>query len=269
MTKKQIMPKNLIIVRHGQSEGNIANRKSRRGDHSAFENDDFAKRDSSHYRLTDLGVIQAQKADEYIKTLGLDFWRHYSSNFLRARETAALLDMPDSNWYLSNELVERSWGDLDAMSDPERKLKFGDALNKRHQEAWFWRPPQGESLAGVSTRVRDILGTIHRESEGDNCVIVCHGETMSVIRSDLERWTPQDFAKNFKNEAEDIGNCSVLHYSRTDPKSGAESEYLSWVRLVSVAGDGANFDWRKIERKTFSSKALLESLVEYPRIINR
>jgi hypothetical protein len=47
------MPANLVLVRHGESEGNIATALSKKGDNSMFT-EAFLNRHSSTWRLTDI-----------------------------------------------------------------------------------------------------------------------------------------------------------------------------------------------------------------------
>ena len=48
----------LVLVRHGESEGNIARRRSLLGDHSVYAGE-FLERHSSLWRLSDQGREQA------------------------------------------------------------------------------------------------------------------------------------------------------------------------------------------------------------------
>lgn len=65
------MPLNLVLVRHGESEGNVAMHFSKRGDHTLFSQE-FMNRHSSTWRLTDTGIAQAELAGFWIrKNIGL------------------------------------------------------------------------------------------------------------------------------------------------------------------------------------------------------
>src|SRR3989338_3726543 len=96
------LPIDLVLVRHGQSEGNAAKRRSEAGDHSAFTKE-FLNRHSASFRLTDKGCAQAQRAGEYIRKEfygnGIIFDRFVTSEYIRAKETAGLLDLPNAQWY--------------------------------------------------------------------------------------------------------------------------------------------------------------------------
>jgi len=84
-------PMELVLVRHGQSEGNEAVARSKKGDLSAYV-PDFQKKHSSSYRLTDKGLLQARVAGRYIREhVSEKFDRYYTSEYVRAMETAGLL----------------------------------------------------------------------------------------------------------------------------------------------------------------------------------
>lgn len=59
-------PLELVLVRHGQSEGNEAVARSQRGDLSAYT-PEFKNKHSSTYRLTDKGIEQAKVAGHWIR----------------------------------------------------------------------------------------------------------------------------------------------------------------------------------------------------------
>lgn len=263
-----MMPINLVLVRHGSSEGNVANRKSRRGDNSSFT-DDFKCRLSANWRLTLEGVEQAQKTGQWLKDhlSHITFDRAYTSSYTRAMETAGHLGLDSVLWFQSHELRERDWGDLDVMPDDVRKMKFADALSRREAGMFLWRPPGGEKLAEVQTRIRDWLGSLHRECGDKNVIAVLHAETMAVIRVVLERKSLHDFHDMWNDPNSDIGNCSVLHYTRRDPSTGELSRYLEWVRLVSPNQNGGCFDWQKVVRRRYTSAELIALAERYPRII--
>jgi hypothetical protein len=59
-------PLELVLVRHGQSEGNEAVARSQHGDLSAYT-PEFKNKHSSTYRLTDKGIQQAKVAGQWIR----------------------------------------------------------------------------------------------------------------------------------------------------------------------------------------------------------
>ena len=59
-------PVDLVLVRHGESEGNLAQYRSKNGVEDDWKGE-FGERHSSRYRLTDEGRRQAKCTGEFIK----------------------------------------------------------------------------------------------------------------------------------------------------------------------------------------------------------
>ena len=68
-----------VLVRHGESEGNIAFNRSVAGDHSLYSGA-FLERHSSFWRLSDRGREQAAATGEWMRThMDVNFDAHFSS----------------------------------------------------------------------------------------------------------------------------------------------------------------------------------------------
>lgn len=254
------MPIDLVLVRHGQSEGNLVNKRSRKGDDSGFT-ESFRARHSSTWRLTNLGRAQAFAAGEWIRgNIGGQFDRYYVSEYLRAMETAALLGLPDAQWYAEFYLRERDYGQLDVMPDAERKERFADELMRRRVDSFFWAPTGGESLAQACLRIDRVLNTLHRECSDKRVIIVCHGEVMWMFRVRLERMSQETFQllDGSDNPHDRIHNCQVLHYTRRDPKSGRLANHVNWMRSACPTNlELSRNEWQRIERGRFTNEDLL------------
>ena len=265
------MPLDLVLVRHGESEGNAANRRSRRGNHKEFT-DEFSSRHSQSFRLTDKGIQQAKITGAWLRDeLKMTFDRHYCSEYLRAMETAGLLDIPDSGWYPNSYLRERDWGDLDNMRDDARAGRFAEALEKRKVDSYFWSPPNGESMAHLCLRIDRVLDTLHRECSDKRVIIVCHGEVMWAFRVRLERmmqdrWQELD---NSKKPFDKIHNCQILHYTRQNPKTDRRAPHANWMRSVNPGDLSKSSNiWMPIVRPKLSSAELLTYVERQERMVN-
>lgn len=263
-----MLPIDLVVVRHGQSEGNAAKRLSEAGDNRAFTQA-FRERHSSSLRLTPKGVDQAKRAGRWIFQnldsfgVGEDFGRYYVSEYVRAKETAAHLDIPGARWYTDPYLRERDWGDLDICPEDERKERFGTELRVRNNEPFFWKAPNGESLADMCLRLDRVLDTLHRECSNKRVLMVCHGEVMWGLRMRIERIPQKRFRDLlFSQDSYDrIYNCQIMHYTRRDPDDGTEHPYVGWMRMIRpVESKPWVSDWQRIERPTYSNEELLDSI---------
>jgi len=269
------LPIDIVIVRHGESEGNVAVNMALQGDESLMTSS-FRKRHDSTYRLTDRGISQAKKAGEWIKK-NIEppkFGRYLSSEYIRAMETAATMDLPGADWQIDFFLREREWGDLEGLSITEQKEIFSRNLAVKDSEPFYWTPPNGESLANLcSGRIMWVLDGLGKDYSDSSAILVCHEEVVWSFRILLERIRQSDFAVKFNNkpEPEDkMVNCQIFHYSRRNPKTGVIFPYINWVRTVDPVNATFETSWREIFTKVarYSSSDLLRIVNKYPREIN-
>lgn len=271
-----MMPRSLTLVRHGESEGNLVRTLFEHGNAHPNESDVMSVH-TSNRRLTPKGVEQAQSAGVWLREHWLkpiqeeDFSpRLYVSPYVRAMETAAHLGFGEQ-WYLDNRVMERNWGDLDMLTYEERMRKFTDVTDERDDDAFFWRPPGGETLQDVFQRTRDMTTTLHRECKDKHVLIVCHGETMWVWRALLEYWTPHDLTRAQKERTDKTRNinCRIIQYSRFS-ESGEDAGKLCRVRFVNPSlplDPKWNQDWTPVTRPVFTHQELLAFTQQFQRFL--
>lgn len=268
------LPIDLVLVRHGQSEGNAAKRLSEAGDHSAFTGA-FMGRHSASLRLTDKGRHQAFLAGKFLREEffengpGYGFDRYITSEYLRAMETAGHLNLPGARWYCDFYLTERDWGELDICPENEREEKYAEELRRRAIEPFFWRPPGGESFAELCLRVDRVLHTLHRKCSNKRVIIVCHGEVMRAFQVRLERVSQVRFKELvFSEQNEDrIHNCQILHYTRR-LLSGEMSPHANRVRWIRPTDTPIQFSsWKTIIRPHYCNAGLLKVVNRTPAML--
>ena len=269
------IPIDLVLVRHGESEANLANTRSREfHDHSDFTKEDKA-RHCSKMRLTEKGIKQARAAGAWIRdNIGDDFDGYHVSEFLRTIETAAQLGLENANWRLDLLLRETDYGGtLDLLSGKERKKRFGGHLKRQKIDGIFWIPPTGgESIAQACLRVKAVLSALGNEW-GETHLLVTHGEMMRAFRICLEHLSHFQYAEieNSADPKDKIHSCQILHYARRDPakKEAPLEQDFSWVRSVCPWDPQlSSNEWRKIENPLYSNNELLALAENYPRLVN-
>lgn len=137
----------LVLVRHGQTQVNAEGRLQGRVD----------------VPLTELGRRQAATLAGAVSGAA----RVVSSPLLRARETASVFGLPvdvDERW------VEMDYGEYDGRPFGEVPVE----LWKRWRVDPSYRPPGGESLAAVGTRVRAACESLLAEAAEHDVVVVSH-----------------------------------------------------------------------------------------------
>ncbi len=151
----------LIMVRHGESEGNAIRRFTSSGE----------------AKITDLGRRQALEAAVRIK-LKYQPTRVIASTFARARETgliiAAELSIPIE---YEAEFREMSLGDF--AGKPYESIANDPTFDPKR--SWVWRAPNGESHEDVLKRVAPVLDRVAAKYPDDEIVIVSHGGVMRAV----------------------------------------------------------------------------------------
>jgi len=257
------MPIDLVFVRHGQSEQNLASNRAKKGDSSLYTKA-FQLRHGSQHRLTKTGREQAEAAGEWLKAHDLGhFDRRYASDYVRAKETAALLDLEGPDWYVDHMLREREWGNFDGTSWEERQKAQKNSLITKDTDPFYWIPPNGESIAQLTVRLKKLFDTLHRECYDKRVIVVCHGEVMEAFRQLIERMSLERWLQLERSEdtMDRIHNCQILHYTRRDPATGELSERLDWLRSVCPWDEKRSSNtWQKVLRKHFSNEELLAAV---------
>ena len=170
--------KNILLIRHGQSEWNKLNL------FTGFKN----------VELTEQGVHEAKKASENFKELGVKFDLVYTSLLSRAQKTAKIIlegldqleDLTNNHKIIEDSaLNERDYGDLTGLDKKETADKYGEEQVYKWRRGYSDRPPAGESLEDVVLRVRnyfelEILPQIH-SSSNNNILIAAHGNSLRAL----------------------------------------------------------------------------------------
>lgn len=258
------LPKDIVFVRHGQSEANIVQKKDAEQLDEAYADLVNARADWRH-RLTPTGVEQAKRAGEWIRQNlgGLEsFDVLYFSPFIRTRETAAYLSGNESvRWTHEDRVIERDWGEFGRLTRADQQKYFPFVAKEKKLNPWYARLTGGESLMDVYSRVRDMQGTLAREYPGGRALFVTHGDTMNVWRYAIERMLPEEWEELDKDSNYAFKNCSVLQYTRVNPQNPMDIRTkMHWRRLIHTVDTKSSPDnagWVELpDRRRFTPQEL-------------
>ncbi|GGD93782.1 phosphoglycerate mutase [Tsuneonella deserti] len=216
-------PSQLIIVRHGQSAGNVA-------------------RDEAHETLADRIALNNRDADVPLSELGyqqakaLGRWfagmpEHerpevlLSSPYRRALQTAETFraaggtggDVPIC---FDERLREKEFGILDGLTTTGVANVFPDQAEFRRLLGKFYhRPPGGESWCDVILRLRSVLDTISLHHCNQRVMIFTHQVVVLCLRYIIE--TLDEAAILAIDREADVANCSITEF-RLEPGDGGK-----------------------------------------------
>jgi broad specificity phosphatase PhoE len=179
----------LVLVRHGESMGNVAAAAAHEADAEVIE---VGQRDAD-VELSEVGQDQARALGIGLRSLLADdrptlVW---SSPYVRAQQTAALsLAAAGENLpvLVDERLRDRELGVLDLLTTKGVRNRYPLEAERR---AWlgkfYHRPPGGESWADVVLRIRSFLSDLEAVPDGTRVVVVCHDALVLSIRYVCER----------------------------------------------------------------------------------
>ena len=254
-----VLPIDLFLVRHGESEGNIANREAKLGNVEYLEAANAYT--SRLWRLTPLGQDQAAAAGGWLQRWMADqhvpaFDRHYCSPYRRTMQTAATLGLPGASWWLEPLLRERDRGYEQIRTSEEMRELHPKSTAAKKLDRFLWRPEGGESIPDVDVRMREVMGTLHRDLEPESRVIcVTHEDAIWALRFRLEKMTIAEWVEADDDEARMLPNCGIVHYTRRDPETGAVGEKACHVTVTDPA-DGRVIESSPVTRRRFTNQEL-------------
>ncbi|MFT5194934.1 MAG: broad specificity phosphatase PhoE [Cellvibrionaceae bacterium] len=195
-------PKRIILVRHGESEGNI--------DKSVYEHmPDYT------LNLTKKGHQQAADAGQEIaKIIGSEKIQAYVSPYYRTRQTfdgIAKAITPNLNEVIEDPRIrEQEYGHL-------RPLEEGQEIKQERRDygKFYFRIPDGESGADVFDRISTFLETLHRAFNRPdfppNVLIVTHGMSLRIFLMRWYRMKVETF-EDLRNPR----NCQIVLMEQTE-----------------------------------------------------
>lgn len=240
---RQNWPERLWLVRHGQSQGNVARDEA----HEAGAHEiDIELRDVD-VPLSDLGLKQAEAAGRWFAALPREERPEVilSSPYVRARQTAeeickqgALPDGP-THTIVDERLREREFGIFDRLTTLGIRERFPDeAAHRRRLGKFYHRPPGGESWADVVLRLRSMLNTINLHYCDKRVLIVCHQVVVLCFRYILDE-LDEAAILGIDKQAE-VLNCGIAAYDfDPDPKGLCVPNLSMWNYGAPLEVEGA------------------------------
>ncbi len=205
-------PAALVLVRHAESEGNLADTRAQEAEAEALELD---QRDAD-VPLSPTGQEQAKALGEWLRGRPESEWptRIYSSPYRRAADTAApLAEAAGVRLELDERLRERDLGVFDGLTGKGIRSRYPEEAERRKKLGkFYYQPPSGESWADVVLRARSFLQDLRAGHDGERVWLVAHQAVIMAFRFALEQLTEEELL-DVDREVR-IPNVSVTRYRR-------------------------------------------------------
>lgn len=169
----------LVLVRHGQSTFNAANRFTGWSDPE----------------LTPKGETEARSVAERLSRIGVSIDAAFSSCFGRTiRSLEIILQGLGSQAvpHADDALNERSYGELTGLDRAQACARFGEEQVRRWRRSYADAPPGGESLRDTVARVAPyyLRAILPQALRGGSVLVVAHGNTLRALVMVLEGVSP-------------------------------------------------------------------------------
>ena len=177
--------RNLVLVRHGQSEWNAKNLFTGWKDPG----------------LTDQGVAEAKNAGRLILEQNIRFDLMYTSMLSRAQKTGdiilGVLNHKEVPIVKNEALNERHYGSLAGLNKDDARKQWGK------EQVHIWRrsfdipPPDGESLKDTADRVLPYFEAeiMPKIISGSSILIAAHGNSLRALIMKLDSISSEDIVK--------------------------------------------------------------------------
>jgi broad specificity phosphatase PhoE len=202
----------LWLVRHAQSEGNVADDLAREARAERLE---LEIRDPD-VPLSAAGKVQARALGASWRRLTVEQrpTKAISSPYERAYRTA-ILAVEAAGWDLAvardERLRERDLGLLDGFTRYGIEARFPEEAQRRARLGkFYYRPPGGESWADVAGRVRAVLES-QSPRDGERLLVVSHQAVLMLFRYVLERLDERQVLEMDRNRG--VANTSLTVYT--------------------------------------------------------
>jgi len=227
------LPAALLIIRHGESAGNVAREAAMR---AGALNIDIEGRDVD-VPLSRLGEAQSHALGEHLAAPSFRSDVILSSPYRRSQQTARILAeagavSPDFGQVLLDErLREKEFGVIDGLTRAGIEKHYPDQARLRSLIGKFYhRPPGGESWCDVILRLRSMFDTLSLHYAGKRVLIVTHQVVVLCFRYLLEGLDePRILAIDREG---DVANCAITEY-RLEGKRGLVLQRYNHVTPVA------------------------------------
>tara|TARA_Y100000310_G_scaffold208647_1_gene209259 strand:+ start:212 stop:922 length:711 start_codon:yes stop_codon:yes gene_type:complete len=220
-------PARLVIVRHGQSEQNVAldlledNLEQKLKEQKEIRDADV--------ELTSYGVFQAQQTGLFLRETD-QFDICFSSPYVRTMQTAEVIIENigyELRIYQDERLREKEFGRLHGFSRDEIKESFPEEFHDRNREGkYYYRLPRGENYPDVRMRIHSFLDKLARDYGGKKVLIVTHQVPCKLFRALFEHLREKEVLA-----LEETPNCGIQEYV-TDPTNPNRLKLIEFNRIA-------------------------------------
>ncbi len=223
-------PERIVIVRHGQSEFNVAKDLLEEGLKERLEA--LVNVRNVDIKLTEIGIWQAKETGKYLAEQDFKFDICYSSPYKRALQTAEkIINQFDYELkiFQDNRVREKEFGVLHGLTGEAIREQFPEHYRARKRDGKYWhRLLGGENYPDVEFRLHSFLGTLVRDWPRKNVLIAAHQVPCILFRALFEHLREEEVLT-----LGDYNNCGISEYIIDESKLPKNRmKLVEWNKVV-------------------------------------
>lgn len=185
-------PQRIVLVRHGQSEGNAA----------LLDDNSFCDKANYKFSLTQKGQQEARRAGSRIREKFGPFDGYFCSTFKRSQETLlhmypGITPIPMIDARL-NELWRGIWHTM-SKEDVRRLYPREEEIRQREGE-YHYRPPGGQNVPDLEVMIHSFLLSLRIEWTGKAVLVLAHGNWMLAFWRIVLNRLAEDFEQRYQKD---------------------------------------------------------------------
>lgn len=221
--------------------------------------------------LSPLGHRQNKITGKWLRKNHPHFDYYYTADKLRHLQSVKDLNLPDSNWYVTQDLRERNFGIFDLLKVYRGDIPEHDALEKLKELTAFNHdfhntPLAGESFASLSSRIERLINKLKYDYHDEEVIFLTSEETAWAIKERIEHLGQKLYEELRRSEdpRDQFQNAGLTFWSRADPKTGTLAPNFQWTRNVVPWNMDYSTEWREFQPLRVN-KDTIDELIEHQR----
>lgn len=218
-------PRRLVLVRHAESEGNVRTVDER----AQWDIATYA------YSLTPQGRRQAELTGAYLQERFNRFDIYYVSYYERSRETMRIM-FPNANVYEDPRLAEGQRGIYHTLTKEQIETIFpGEKIRKEREGLYHYRSLGGENWPDIELRIHSFLGTLSRDYDDQDVVIVVHGHWLILFQRLIHHFSIEEAVRRYKEGVFENASVTIYESRMINNKSRlhmVEENIVPWMGKI-------------------------------------
>lgn len=238
----------LVLVRHGESEGDRRRATWRRGE--PYETNKTPDEEGLTARGFAEGAAGGKWLTRNILLGGVALGRfdlHYVAAVLRNQQSAGAMNLSGAVWQedVLNRLYERNRGRVRGLTAAQHKDLYSESYAQMLADRLHWIPPGGQSILDVCENWTSFYKDIQDMRNVRSVIVVGNRDSMWASMKPLEGLSDEELDTI---DTDSIHNGQIWYYTSLNPVTKQHAPQLMWKYTVDPMHPETSTGWQILPR---------------------